>query len=117
MPEVITQYDIHAIFDIVSKRCPAIYPEFREKLEKTIKDLTAKRGQWRGLVIRLSNDAKWLSSDHDALPEGVWLLNFLDMGDKEVTEGLNTATVKVFWLLDLNTGTLIDKTDTLETVQ
>jgi hypothetical protein len=117
MPEVTTQYDIYAMFDIVHKGCPAIYPEFREKLDKTIKELAEKRGRTRGLVTRLSNDAGFLSSDHDALPEGVWLLNILDMGDKEAVEGLTTAIVQVFWVLDFNAGTLVDKTDTLESVQ
>ena len=117
MPEVTTQYDIYAMFDMVHKRCPAIYPEFREKLDKTIKELAAKRGRTRGLVTRMSNDASLLSSGAEALPEGVWLLNILDMGDKEAVEGLSTAIVQVFWVLDFNAGTLVDKTDTLETVQ
>jgi spore germination protein GerM len=117
MPEVTTQYDIYAMFDMVHKQCPAIYPEFREKLDKTIKELAAKRGRTRGLVTRMSNDASLLSSGAEALPEGVWLLNILDMGDKEAVEGLTTAIVQVFWVLDFNAGTLVDKTDTLETVQ
>lgn len=118
MSEVTTQYDIYAMFDMVHKQCPAIYPEFREKLDKTIKELAAKRGRTRGLVTRLSNDAAFLSSDHDALPEGVWLLNILDMGDKEAIADIAThAIVQVFWVLDFNAGTLVDKTSTLESVQ
>jgi spore germination protein GerM len=114
----ITQYDIYAIFEMVRKQCPAIYPEFREKLDKTINELVAKRGRTRGLVTRMSNDASLLSSDAQALPEGVWLLNILDMGDKAAVADIAThAVVQVFWVLDFNDGTLVDKTSTLESVQ
>jgi spore germination protein GerM len=113
-----TQYDIYAIFEMVRKQCPAIYPEFREKLEKTISELVAKRGRRRGLVTRLSNDASLLSSDAEALPEGVWLLNILDMGDREAAADIAIhAVVQVFWVLDFNAQTLVDRTSTLETVQ
>lgn len=117
MSEVTMQYDIYAIFEIVRKGCPAIYPGFCEKLKNTLEELQDKRSSPRGLIVRLTNDPKVLSGDTTVVPEGVWFINILDMGDRTAIADIDVhAVMKVFWVLDFNAGTLVDNSHTLESV-